>query len=559
MVSISRRRHILMASSAALFLASCGADDVASPGAGSIPITINQPAPTPTPTGTPTPTPLTNAQIALATTVNGVTITADEQVALLNAGQNNNLQGFGSALNGVYPASGTSLVTASNPQAVLGNTGFIQNTSFVGALSGPNDNAFSGWTCNSSSATFLNSTACTAVPNIGTLAAGAACPTGTITPTGAAGTATAATVGGFKVCDLPQQITTSLSLPRIAGIAYRFTGVTEVGNDVGATGADNGVTLTIAAGVTLFANANETSNDLILVNRGSRINAVGTADAPIIFTSQQNLSNNGTSDASQGQWGGLILLGRAPTAVCATGTGPNTADGSSAGASAPCQQQIEGVSNRFYGGTNNADNSGTLQYAQIRFTGIAISEGNELQGLTLGGTGSGTTIDHVQSHNSADDGIEIFGGTTNLRYFVVTGADDDGFDVDNGWRGFMQFIIAAQKAGGSTADSFATEIDSNGGEDLLPRTYGRYANFTFIQTNSSPAAIRLRGGADFAFVNGIVKSAAGAACVNIIAGNQINGAGATGNDRSTIRPANSALQDVGPPTFNSVYFQCQGR
>lgn len=539
MVSFSRRSHMLLASSAALFLASCGADDVASPGAGSIPITINQPAPTPTPTGTATPTPLTAAQFALSTAVNGVSITADEQVALVNAGQNNNLQGFGATLNGVYPVSGTSLATASNPQTVLGNSSFIQNTSFVGALSGPNDNAFSGWTCNSSSATFLNSSACTAVPSIGTGGSAAACPTGTVDD---------GLVQTFRACRLPAVISADLTLPKIAGVFYRFRGLTEVGVDGGAA-----ATLTIQPGVVLAADSTETSNDVVLVNRGSKINAVGTADAPIIFTAQQNLASNGVSDSSQGLWGGVILLGKAPTAVCATGTGPNTADGTSAGAAAPCQQQIEGVSGRLYGGTDAADSSGTMQYVQIRYTGIAISEGNELQGLTLGGTGAGTTIDHVQSHNSADDGIEIFGGATNLKYFVVTGADDDGFDVDNGWRGFMQFIIAAQKAGGSTADSFATEIDSNNAEDLLPRTYGRYANFTFIQTNSAPAAIRLRGGADFAFVNGIVKTQSGAACLNLIAG-----AGA-GDTRTTIRPANSALQDVGPPTFNSIYFQCQGR
>ncbi|WP_341209879.1 hypothetical protein [uncultured Sphingomonas sp.] len=543
MVSFSRRSQILLASSAALFLASCGADDVASPGAGSIPVTINQPAPTPTPTGTATPTPLTSAQFALATTQSGVTITADEQVALVNAGQNNNLNGFGTTLNGVYPVSGTSLATASNPQTVLGNTAFLQNTSFVGALSGPNDNSFSGWTCNSSSATFLNSSACTSVPSIGTGTPAASCPTG-LTDDGLN------TAGTFRYCRLPQIITADLTLAKVAGLVYRFRGQTEVGVD-GTTNA----TLTIQPGVVLAADSTETSNDLILVNRGSKLSAVGTADAPIIFTAQQNLVSNGVSDSSQGLWGGIVLLGRAPTAVCATGTGPNDANGSST----TCQQAIEGVTGRFYGGSNQADSSGALQYVQIRYTGIAISEGNELQGLTLGGTGSGTTIDHVQSHNSADDGIEIFGGTTNLKYFVVTGADDDGFDVDNGWRGFMQFIISAQKAGGSTADSFATEIDSNGQEDALPRTYGRYANFTFVQTNSAPAAIRLRGGADFAFVNGIVKTQSGAACLNVIAGNTVNGAAATGNDRSTIRPANSALQDVGPPTFNSIYFQCQGR
>lgn len=540
MVSFSRRSRILLATSATLFLASCGADDVASPGAGSIPITINPPAPTPTPTGTATPTPLTAAQFALATTQSGVTITADEQLALVSGGQNNNLNGFGTTLNGVYPVSGTSLTTASNPQTVLGNTAFIQNTSFVGALSGPSDNSFSGWTCSSTAATFVGSAACTAVPAVGTGGTSASCPTGTIDD---------GLVQTFRACRLPAVITADMTLPKIAGVFYRFRGQTEVGDVNSATG----VTLTIAPGVVLAADSSESSNDLLLVNRDSKLIAVGTADAPIVFTAQQNLANNGVSDATQGLWGGVILLGRAPTAVCATGTGPNTADGTSAGAAAPCQQAIEGVTGRLYGGTNPADSSGTMQYVQIRYTGIAISEGNELQGLTLGGTGSGTTIDHVQSHNSSDDGVEIFGGTTNLRYFVVTGADDDGFDVDNGWRGFMQFIIAAQKASGSTADSFATEIDSNGAEDLLPRTYGRYANFTFVQTNSAPAAIRLRGGADFAFVNGVVKSAAGAACVNIIAG------AGTGADRTTIRPANAALQDVGPPTFNSVYFQCQGR
>ena len=266
---------------------------------------------------------------------------------------------------------------------------------------------------------------------------------------------------------------------------------------------------------------------------------------PIIFTSQQNLANNGVSDVTQGQWGGIILLGRSTTAVCASGTGGSTGT--------PCQQAIEGVTGRFYGGSNEADSSGQMSFVQIRYTGIAISDGNELQGLTLGATGSGTIIDHVQSHNSADDGVEIFGGTTNLKYFAVTGADDDGFDVDNGWRGFMQFIIAAQKVSGATADSFSTEIDSNGLEDLLPRTWGRYANFTFIQTALAPAAIRIRGGADFTFVNGIVKTPANVACVNMVAGET------SASDRSTIRPANPALQDQGPPVFNSVYFSCNGR
>ena len=537
-MATSRARFYLLSSVAALLSGCNGADDVASPGAGSVTIVTPAPTPAPTPTATPTPAAITAAQFAAVTTVNGVSVTADEQFAIVNGGTNNNVNGTGGQINGVYPASATSLTTPGNPSTI---DNFFQSTNFVGALNGPTDTSFQGWTCNSSTAQFGGTgAACTAVPAVGAGGAAAACPTGTIDD---------GLVQTFRACRLPQVITASLTLPKIAGVFYRFRGQTEVGTDVGTTGADTGITLTIAAGVTLAADSSESTNDLLLVNRGSRISAVGTVTDPIIITAQQNLVANGVSDASQGFWGGVILLGRAPTGVCAAGTGPNNA----AGSSTTCQQAIEGVTGRFYGGPTAADNSGTLQYVQIRYSGIAISEGNELQGLTLGGTGSGTTIDHVQSHNSADDGIEIFGGATNIRYFAVTGADDDGYDIDNGYRGFMQFIIAAQRVIGATADSFSTEIDSNGNEDFLPRTFARYANFTFIQTANAPAAIRLRGGADLTFINGVVRTPANTACVNIIAGE------GTGADRSTIRPANAGLQDAGPPVFTSNYFACQGR
>ncbi|HEX8421413.1 MAG TPA: hypothetical protein VF638_15500, partial [Sphingomonas sp.] len=450
---------------------------------------------------------------------------------------NNNVSGVGSTINGVYPASATSLTAASDPSSI---NAFFTSTNFVGALNGPTDTAFQGWTCNSTSAQFGGAgSACTAVPAVGTGGSAAACPTGTIDD---------GLVQTFRACRLPAAITTSLTLPKIAGVFYRLRGQTEVGVDLGTTGAD-GVTLTIAAGVVVAADSSEITNDFLLVNRGSKISAIGTRDAPIVFTSQQNLANNGVSDASQGQWGGIILLGRAPTAVCAAGTGPNNA----AGSSATCQQAIEGVTGRFYGGPTAADSSGQMSYVQIRYSGIAITDGNELQGLTLGGTGSGTVLDHIQSHNSADDGIEIFGGASNIKYIAITGADDDGFDIDNGYRGFIQFMIAAQRLLGATADSFSTEIDSNGDEDRLPRTFATYANFTFIQTALAPAAIRQRGGSDMRFVNGIVRSPANVACINLVAR---EGAGA---DRSTIRAADSARQDFGPPSFNSVYFACNGR
>ncbi|WP_260598672.1 hypothetical protein [Sphingomonas endolithica] len=541
MASYQRIRTIMLTACSSLALAGCGADDVASPGAGTV--IINPPAPAPTPTPGPTPTPtagITAAQFAAPTTQSGTTITAEEQFAIVNAGTNNNVNGTGASLNGVYPVAAASLATAADPSTI---NPFFTSTNFVGALNGPTDTAFQGWTCNSTSANFGGtSTACAAVPSVGAGGATAACPTGTADD-GLLTIGTTAT--GFRICRI-LPVTTDVTLPKIAGVFYRLRGQTEVGTDLGATGGA-GVTLTIAAGAVIAADASEATNDLLLVNRGSKIQAIGTRDAPIVFTSQQNLVANGVSDVTQGQWGGIILLGRSTTAVCATGTGGTNPT--------PCQQAIEGVTQRFYGGTNEADSSGQMSYVQIRYSGIAISDGNELQGLTLGATGSGTVLDHIQSHNSADDGIEIFGGTTNVKYIAVTGADDDGFDVDNGWRGFMQFMIAAQKVSGATADSFATEIDSNGAEDLLPRTWGRYANFTFIQTATNvPAAIRLRGGADMTFVNGVVKTPAGSACINLVAQETANG-----GVPSTIRPANPAIQDQGPPVFNSVYFGCQGR
>ncbi|MDB5686014.1 MAG: hypothetical protein JWR77_603, partial [Rhizorhabdus sp.] len=189
------------------------------------------------------------------------------------------------------------------------------------------------------------------------------------------------------------------------------------------------------------------------------------------------------------------------------------------------------------------DNSGTLQYVQIRYSGFAIAPGNELQGLTLGGVGSGTTLDHIQIHNSSDDGIEIFGGRANLKYLVMTGADDDALDTDLGYKGFIQFVIAAQRDG-SNGDSMI-EADSNGNEDALPRQNTRLANFTFVQRSTVQGGnvMLLRGGTDYTMVNGVVTGTG--ACLDI---------DETGT--TTTRATNTALDDVGPPVFNSVVLAC---
>lgn len=571
MADFKRLSLILLTSCAGMTLAACdGADSVGSPGSGNVIINPPAPAPTPTatPTGTPTPSAITAAAFGAPSGGTGspnggnatISITSEEQLALVTGapGSNNNASGLrlfaaGNGPNVSAPtlASGSTLPTATDPTTLNAATGqsFFQAGTFVGAFSSANDTSFQGWTCNSPSATFNpgSSNTCNTPPL--TVAASAtpaasACPTGTTD----AGTNT-----NVRLCRLPNAITTNLSLPNVAGVAYLLDGNVEVGVDVGPTGAAAGgvrATLTIAPGVTVVANPADQANDVLLVNRGSQIQAVGTATQPIIFTSRQNLGATGTSDATQGQWGGIILLGQAPTGVCRSGTGPNNA----AGSSATCENTAEGLTTtRLYGGPDQASSSGRMSFVQIRFTGVDISAGggNELQGLTLAGVGSGTMLDHIQSHNSADDGIEIFGGTANLRYIAVTGADDDGYDLDNGFRGLTQFLVVAQRPSGSTSDSFTMEIDSNGNEDLLPRTYPQIANFTYIHTATTSGALRIRGGTDLRLVNGVLQSTV--PCLNVIA------QGSSQADRSTLRAADANLQDVGPPIFTSIYFACSNR
>jgi hypothetical protein len=337
----------------------------------------------------------------------------------------------------------------------------------------------------------------------------------------------------WRNCELSGRISSDLTIQNLPGVRYSLSGPVNVGTDIGGDGAAAGgqrVTLTIQAGTVLFASS---GNDYLVVNRGSRLNAVGSAAAPIIFTARANIEGT-TTDSSQGLWGGIILLGRAPISDCNTAV---------AGGSAQCQQVIEGTTGSLYGGATAEDSSGTMQYVQIRYSGFAIAPGNELQGLTLGGVGSGTTLDHIQVHNSSDDGIEIFGGRANLKNLVITGADDDGLDTDLGYKGFIQFVIAAQRDG-TNGDSMI-EADSNGNEDALPRQNTRLANFTFIQRSTVQGlnAILLRGGTDYTAVNGVVVSPASTFCLDI---------DETGG--TTTRPANTGLDDVGPPVFHSVAF-----
>src|SRR3712207_5806875 len=184
-----------------------------------------------------------------------------------------------------------------------------------------------------------------------------------------------------------------------------------------------------------------------------------------------------------------------------------------------------------------------MRFVQIRYSGFAIAPGNELQGLTMGGVGSNTTIDHVQVHNSSDDGIEIFGGRVNAKYLAITGADDDGLDTDLGYRGTIQFVVGVHRDA-QNGDSMI-EADSNGNEDALPRQYTRVSNATFVQRSTVQGGntILLRGGTDYALLNSFVVGPQ--ACLDIDA-----------TSGTTVRAADNALQDLGPPVFRSVNLSC---
>ncbi len=196
----------------------------------------------------------------------------------------------------------------------------------------------------------------------------------------------------------------------------------------------SGATLTIQPGVVVKGNAGTGSNaTALLIARGGKIMAEGTATSPIIFTSiSDNIlpgeikSPNLSSDLD-GLWGGLLVLGNAPIAASAS------------------PKQIEGIpasdANGLYGGTDGADNSGVIKYVSIRHGGANIGEGNEINGLTLGGVGSGTVIENVEIIANQDDGIEWFGGTVNVTNAIVWNAGDDAIDTDQGWGGTLDNFI----------------------------------------------------------------------------------------------------------------------
>jgi hypothetical protein len=176
----------------------------------------------------------------------------------------------------------------------------------------------------------------------------------------------------------------------------------------------NGATLTIEPGTTILGN----NNSALVIEKDSQLMAEGTECGPIVFTSIQDTPG-------RGDWGGLVLIGEAPTNV---GVG-----------------QAEGFANPpSYGGQDAAHDCGSLAYLRVEYAGYAIAMGNELNSITFFSCGTGTSAHHIQAHMGADDGVECFGGEFDLHHVVVTGADDDALDFDQGFSGTVQYVLVHQ-------------------------------------------------------------------------------------------------------------------
>ncbi|MDD2790199.1 MAG: hypothetical protein PHU40_05965 [Sulfurimonas sp.] len=212
----------------------------------------------------------------------------------------------------------------------------------------------------------------------------------------------------------------------------------------------NNATLIIEPGVTIYGE----SSAYLIVTKGSKINASGTATDPIIFTSEAAF--NGAPGVA-GQWGGVTLLGSAIT------NEPDT-----------IRYEVDEADADFaYSGTNDADNSGVLNYVQILNSGFAVAPDKEVNGLSLCGVGSSTIVDNITILNSGDDGIEIWGGSVNLNNISITGAEDDGLDLDSGYHGTVKNLAVTQTQAG-----FALIEMTNHGDATKQRTNWTLDGFT---------------------------------------------------------------------------------
>lgn len=277
---------------------------------------------------------------------------------------------------------------------------------------------------------------------------------------------------------LKGKLTDKLTLK--AGTEYSLVGGYEV---------EEGGVLTIEEGVKIVATRTKGASDYILAKQGGKIIANGTKDKPIVMTSTKE---------EAGAWGGIHICGKAPI---------NLKGG----------KGISEIGDAPFGGTDPHDNSGVLRYVRLEYTGFAISETKESNGLTLYGVGDGTTLEYIQTYHGADDGFEWFGGTVNAKYLVSTASGDDSFDWTDGWIGKGQFWVAFQDQTAPDKDRIANGdclIEADNREDNFantPVSSPTLANLTLVgnnDTNKQQRGVRLRAGTQIKLYNTLITGKA---------------------------------------------------
>ena len=355
----------------------------------------------------------------------------------------------------------------------------FETTNYIGAFSqDTDDNWTEGWTVS------LNGNNTVWEPAVDNHSADGSCPAGT-TADGAMSLPSSVGGGQMDLCRMQRRYdtdgtTVTLSNDNIYAPASGFPG-TYIGNGEAADG-DSGNNVSVKLKIqkrTLFLGS---SGEALIITRGSRIEADGTAEDPIVMTSRQQFEDwagGGSGTAGRGEWAGLALMGYARSNECGN----------------PCDVAAEGNIGA-YGGNDDFDDSGYIRYLVIRHAGNDIDgNGNELNGLTLFATGSGTRASYVQVHKGLDDGVEHFGATDFMDHIVITDAADDSYDWGQGYRGGAQFVVIRQAS--DDADR-GIEADNDGdAPNAEPISGPVLANFTMIGTEAggtTTIAVLLRRG-----------------------------------------------------------------
>jgi len=260
------------------------------------------------------------------------------------------------------------------------------------------------------------------------------------------GSCTYPTATPTEIVDVSGSITTNTTWT--ADKIYRLNSFVRV---------QDGATLTIEAGTVIYGDTE--SKGTLIIQKGGKIQAVGTASNPIIFTSEK-----APGFRQPGDWGGVVICGKATN---------NVAGG---------EAELEGGYGAFHGGNDDSDNSGTLKYVQINFAGIPINPNEEVNSLTMGSVGSGTTIEYVQCAYGLDDAFEWFGGTVNCNNLVAYRCLDDDLDVDLGYHGNVQYALCIRdKSLADQSGSNGFEVDNDGaGSTNTPFTAATFSNVTVI-------------------------------------------------------------------------------